>query len=258
MGLGDWIMASADVKEANERTGKLVKLGNGTTMYLDKNIFSNNPRMAKAEDTDVVWVANYPGKRPYLAGNDGKHLIFDKTFKATAGELYLTSAERGWARKRIKGDYIVVEPNVKKTYIHTVNKSWPYFDELLKTDLPWVQLGDVNVKTKTRKVDTASFREALSVLSGAKLFVGTDGALHHAAAALGIPAVVIWTGFTSPRHLGYDSHINIHDGGEPCGTYYKVCEHCKKIARTIPVEQVREAVIREFESSRLARELQTP
>jgi len=35
MGLGDWIIASADAKEANERTGKLVKLGNGTTMYLD-------------------------------------------------------------------------------------------------------------------------------------------------------------------------------------------------------------------------------
>jgi hypothetical protein len=256
--MGDWIIASADVREANERTGKLVKLGNGTTMYRDKNIFAHNPRMADAEDEDVVWVKNYPGKRPYLAGNDGKHLIFNKTFKPEPGEIFLTSAERDWARKRIKGDYIVVEPHVNKKYIHTVNKSWPYFDELLKTDLPWVQVGDVNTKAKTRKIDTATFREALCVLAGAKLYVGTDGGLHHAAAALGIPAVVIWTGFTSPRHLGYDMHVNIHDGGEPCGTYYKVCEHCKNIARSIPVEQVREAVIREFESSRMARKLQTP
>lgn len=258
MGFGDWVMASADVREANERTGKLVKLGNGTTMYADKNIFANNPRMARPEDEDVVWVANYPGKRPYLAGNDGKHLKFNKEFKASPGEIYLTADEREWARKRIKGEYIVVEPNVKRTYIHTVNKSWPYFDELLKTDLPWVQLGDVNTKAKVRKVDTATFRDALKVLSGASLFVGTDGGLHHAAAALGIPAVVIWTGFTSPRHLGYDFHVNIHDGGDPCGTYYKVCEHCKKIARSIELERVKEAVINEFESSRMARKLQTP
>jgi len=29
MGLGDWLMASGDAKEANERTGKKVKLGDG-------------------------------------------------------------------------------------------------------------------------------------------------------------------------------------------------------------------------------------
>jgi hypothetical protein len=246
MGLGDWIIASAEVKEANERTGKLVKLGNGSTMYRDKSIFSNNPRMAEKDDTDVVWVANYPGKRPYLAGNDGKHLLFNKTFKPVPGELYLSSDEKEWARKRIKGDYIVIEPNVNKKYIHTVNKGWPHFNELLKADLPWVQLGDVNTKSKTRKIDTETFREALSVLAGAKLFVGTDGGLHHAAAALGIPAVVIWTGFTSPQHLGYDMHVNIHDGGEPCGTYYKVCEHCANIAQAISAEQVLGAIEREL------------
>ena len=39
MGLGDWLMASGDAKEANERTGKKVKLGNGVTMFLDNQIF---------------------------------------------------------------------------------------------------------------------------------------------------------------------------------------------------------------------------
>ena len=85
-------------------------------------------------------------------------------------------------------------------------------------DLPWMQLGDVTVKKYTNWLETTTFRHALQVLSKAKLFVGTDGGLHHAAAALGIPSVVIWTGFTSPRHLGYDTHRNIHDGSEPCGT----------------------------------------
>ncbi len=70
--------------------------------------------------------------------------------------------------------------------------------------------------------------------------------LHHAAAALGIPSVVIWTGFSSPRHLGYDTHRNIHDGSEPCGTYSGVCKHCLLKAKQITVEQVLDAVNTEW------------
>jgi hypothetical protein len=33
MGLGDWLMASGDAKKANERTGKKVKLGDGSRMF---------------------------------------------------------------------------------------------------------------------------------------------------------------------------------------------------------------------------------
>ena len=94
----------------------------------------------------------------------------------------------------------------------------------------------------TRRIKTQNFREALLILSQAKMFIGTDGGLHHAAAALGIPAVVIWTGFSSPEHLGYDSHINIHNGEKPCGTYSGICPHCVKIAKSISVERVLNAV----------------
>ena len=104
----------------------------------------------------------------------------------------------------------------------------------------------MTVKRYTKWKETNTFREALQVLSKAKLFVGTDGGLHHAAAALGIPSVVIWTGFTSPRHLGYDTHRNIHDGSEPCGTYDSVCQHCLLKSKAITVEQVLDAVNTEW------------
>ncbi len=45
MGLGDWLMASGDAKEANERTGKKVKLGDGVRMSWDGQVFANNPRI---------------------------------------------------------------------------------------------------------------------------------------------------------------------------------------------------------------------
>jgi hypothetical protein len=245
MGLGDWIIASGDAKEANERTGKKVKLGDGSRMFTDIQVFSNNPRMAFKYDTDVVWVNNYPNSRPYLKGTNKGKLLFNDDYKPRVGEIYFSHEEQKDIDK-IQGDYIIVEPNVKKTFIHTVNKAWHGWDELLKHDLPWIQLGDVTTDKKTKWVETPTFRDALAILSKAKLFVGTDGGLHHAAAALGIPSVVIWTGFTSPRHLGYDTHRNIHDGSEPCGTYDSVCQHCLLKSKAITVEQVLDAVNTEW------------
>ena len=245
MGLGDWLMASGDAKEANERTGKKVKLGNGVTMFLDNQIFANNPRMASNSDTDVVWVKNYQGHRPYLKGTKDGRLLFNDDYKPRVGEVYFNQLEQK-SIKKIDKDYIVVEPNVKRVYAHTVNKAWHGWEELFKHDLPWLQLGDVTVERYTKWKETNTFREALQVLSKAKLFIGTDGGLHHAAAALGIPSVVIWTGFTSPRHLGYDTHRNIHDGSEPCGTYDSVCQHCLLKSKAITVEQVLDAVNTEW------------
>jgi hypothetical protein len=245
MGLGDWLMASGDAKEANERTGKKVKIGDGSRMFTDIQVFSNNPRMAFKYDTDVVWVNNYPNSRPYLKGTNKGKLLFNDDYKPRVGEIYFSHEEQKDIDK-IDGDYIIVEPNVKKTFIHTVNKAWHGWEELLKHDLPWIQLGDVTADKKTKWVETPTFRDALAILSKAKLFVGTDGGLHHAAAALGIPSVVIWTGFTSPRHLGYDTHRNIHDGSEPCGTYDSVCQHCLLKSKAISVEQVLDAVNTEW------------
>ena len=245
MGLGDWLMASGDAKEANERTGKKVKLGDGVRMSWDSQVFANNPRMASNSDTNVVWVKNYQGHRPYLKGTKNGRLLFNDDYKPIVGEIYFSPEEQE-AIDKIKDNYIIVEPNVKKVYAHTVNKAWHGWEELFKHDLPWLQLGDVSVDRYTNWKETATFRDALKVLSKAKLFVGTDGGLHHAAAALGIPSVVIWTGFTSPRHLGYDTHRNIHDGSEPCGTYDSVCQHCLLKSKAITVEQVLDAVNTEW------------
>jgi hypothetical protein len=245
MGLGDWLMASGDAKEANERTGKKVKLGDGVRMSWDGQVFANNPRMASNSDTDVVWVKNYQGHRPYLKGSKDGRLLFNDDYKPRVGEVYFNQLEKKNIDK-IDKDYIVVEPNIKRLYAHTVNKAWHGWEQLFKHDLPWLQLGDISVKRYTKWKETTTFRDALKVLSKAKLFVGTDGGLHHAAAALGIPSVVIWTGFTSPRHLGYDTHRNIHDGSEPCGTYDSVCQHCLLKSKAITVEQVLDAVNTEW------------
>lgn len=239
MGWGDALMACGEAKELHKQTGKKIKIGDGTTVYCEKEIFKNNPYVAKSPSESGEWLRNYVGNRPYIKKTENGKIIF-KDYKPIPGELFFSDEELSWAEKNAPKDFIVIEPNVKETYKHTVNKAWHYWDELVKHDYPFYQLGMKD--PITRRVKTRDFREALLILSKAKMFVGTDGGLHHAAAALGIPAVVIWTGFSSPKHLGYDSHINIHDGGEPCGTYSGVCPHCIKISKSISVERVLDAI----------------
>jgi ADP-heptose:LPS heptosyltransferase len=94
-----------------------------------------------------------------------------------------------------------------------------------------------------------TFRQALAVLQGASLLVTTDGALHHAAAALGVPAVVIWGGFTSPKNLGYDSHTNLWTGAHPCGIWKYECPHCRKALNAITPQQVIDAIGETLERS---------
>ena len=99
MGLGDWLMASGDAKEANERTGKKVKIGDGSRMFTDIQVFSNNPRMALKLDTDVVWVNNYPGSRPYLKGTNKGKLLFNDDYKPKVGEIYFSHEEQKYIDK---------------------------------------------------------------------------------------------------------------------------------------------------------------
>lgn len=235
MGIGDWILATGDVKALPHRA----VFGNGIKPHWSE-VFEGNPKIAKHPGKGVEWFPNYPGCRPYSVGADKERFFWNENYRAPYGELFLSEGERDWAKQRISGDYIVVEPDVKddnpKLYLGR-NKAWDKWPELLKSDFPWVQLG--KREPQTRQVRTETFRQAMAILAGAKLYVGTDGALHHAAAALGIPAIVLWGGLMSPKILGYPTHINIWNGAKPCGTYASLCPHCREAMESISVDQVR-------------------
>ena len=183
---------------------------------------------------------NVPQNRPYIAAIEPNHFIYRPEFRAVPGELYLTEEET-----RDKSDYILVEPHTKDEWTGP-NKRWAWdrWCEVVKLPYRFVQTGPEEAETLpgVERIVTKTFREALSVLSGARLLVTTDGALHHAAAALGIPAIVIWGGVASPVNLGYESHINLWNGSRPCGTFNKICPHCREALDAISVETVKRAI----------------
>ena len=85
---------------------------------------------------------------------------------------------------------------------------------------------------------TPTFQDACTALSGAAAAVLPEGGLHHAAAALGVPAVVIFGGVCSPANTGYGPHVNLYEPhGSPCGQRV-ACAHCRRALAAIGPETV--------------------
>ena len=229
-------MATAAAERVPE--GFRAVFGNGVTPFWHE-VFENNPKIAGTAGRDTVWIPDFPGLRPYIASFvKRERYIFKEDFRAPYGKIYLTDEEREWASGH--GEYVLVEPYIKDDMPQLKigqNKAWDKWDQLLRLDYPWLQIG--TKPAKTRQVKTDTIRKALAMVAGAKLVVTTDGLLHHAAAALGVPAIVLWGGVVSPKILGYPTHINIWNGAKSCGTFAHVCQHCKDAMASITVDQVR-------------------
>jgi ADP-heptose:LPS heptosyltransferase len=258
MGLGDWIMATAEARRLKQAfPDAKVVIGDGKAMRWE-HFFDGNPNLTKPEDVkpgdEVAWVYSHAGNRPYL--DYGKctdtHQAFREDFRPTPGEIHIGDNFKLWADQKLKeakvhGPFIILEPNTKGTM--GGNKDWPFdrWQELVRKigrATSVVQLGaaDKRALSGVHRIPTHNFISALAIMDRAKLVVTTDGGLHHAAAAMNKPAVVIWGSRTNPKILGYPQHKNLYSGdGVSCGAIVP-CRHCREGMEAITVDQVWEAV----------------
>jgi hypothetical protein len=270
MGRGDEIMVTGEVVRAQRRDRR-------PAIVLDKHgrprwhaLWEGSGRIirgSKPPHSDAVdatqSIVNGPGARPYIdyaamrrwakaRGLDWN--IKDRRipwrwidgYAPVPGEIAVGQVAARWARDRAPAHaFVVVEPHIKPNA--SPNKDWgrARWQALvaLRPDLRWVQLGPESARTLdgVTRIATHDFGHALAILALAKAFIGTDGALHHAAAALGVSAAVIWAGYAHPRNLGYAAQVNLHAGVEPCGSRLP-CDHCRAAIAEIPPEQVAAAL----------------
>ena len=270
MGLGDEIMvtgAARRLQEADPQRRRVAVYGhNGLRRW--STIWEKNPRLLAPSDDSFnrgnhLKLVNGPRCRPYV-DYDRMRAQFETVFpgvpfttkirdhrlpwrytdwRATPGELYC------FERLSPRG-YIVVEPNPKANGNPNKDWGWNRWQALVAAvkwiEHPWVQLGPKGTRLLegVAHIETPTFLDACRALSGAAALVSTEGGLHHAAAALGIPAVIIWGGISSPANLGYDLHSNLFErmGGEsPCGQWVP-CGHCKTAMARIRVDEVAESI----------------
>lgn len=117
----------------------------------------------------------------------------------------------------------------------------------LKSGIRWVQIGPPPLPRMrgALAVVTSDFAEACAIMSGARAVVVHEGALHHAAAALGVPAVVIRGGFISDEVTGYEGQRSFFSRSEQfplgCGLRGR-CEHCAAAMASIAPDAVLQAV----------------
>lgn len=235
------LLATGIARRARLRhPGKKICIGNGHEVEWGE-VFDNNPYLSQEIVPGCIWVQSHKGYRPYVDNERStkQRFVWNRDFKASPGEIFLTDREMA---KWTQTNFAYIEPNIKGWL--GPNKDWGFdrWQQVVNRlpDIAWIQ-GPGRKLEGVTQVSTESFRDACSLLDRAAFFLGTDGGLHHAAAALNKKAVVVWGGYTHPRNLGYDSHINLHSGVEPCGNLAP-CDHCKKAMDRITVDMVVNAI----------------
>lgn len=277
MGYGDEIMATARAKRTHRDQGMRVAISYPDLRPRPRHeMWDGLDYIVNGEpaDSETIWyMKDAPGCRPYIDYDAIREAaeqadadlaaggpVASSTLRAeilrkagrwfwkpqpdlVPGEIALTDAERALAGH----GYVIVGPTLRPGT--TVNKAWPWshYQALVDMlpDVPWAQLGmpEAPCLSGIPCFHTPTFRQACGVLSGARAFVGNQGGLQHAAAALGIPGVVIWNGFCSPAVTGYKMHVNLSADVDletyplGCGMIER-CGHCDEAKAQITPSRV--------------------
>lgn len=261
MGVGDEIMASGHARVVSEQTGKRVRILDCYGRPRWDDLWDGLPWIARPQERgDLASVSNGPQCRPYVqypfTVRRGQKWTGWRA-RDHVGAIALRSPELAFA-KRIAasiGPFIIIEPTLLPK--SNPNKQWGKWRDLLDVltarGETVVQLGadqSAVLPGIRHFVRTSTFRKAAAVLSEAQAAVLPEGGLHHAAAVLGVPAVVLFGGYISPETTGYPGHVNIAEG-EPCGKWTP-CEHCREIWSRLSAEFVASHVEQIVQSRRAA------
>lgn len=240
MGLGDEIIAAGQAERLFRETGRQVAILDRHGRPRKHDLWQGNPAISPKGPERIV---NGPGCRPYIRypfTREKGHFYTDWRVRDHRGSIHLTEAEELFASHY--AGLIVINPTIKAKA--NPNKDWGFerYQAVVDAmpDIRFVQLGDGPHLSGVGHVETPTFRMACAVLSRARLYVGAEGAMHHASAAFRIPAVVIFGSAVSVVNMGYLDHVNL-SSGEVCGSW-QPCEHCRENMDAITVDQVVAAI----------------
>lgn len=252
LGIGDEIMVAGEARRALLDHGRRVEI-------LDRNgkrrwspIWDGMDYIAKpGESGDFRKITNGPGARPYIVAKTDRQWTWNTAHRAVPAVLELSADERAFAEP-YRGR-IIFEPHIK--HRASPNKEWGW---VRWNKLAWhmqekgrriTQVGPAGTSLLDGAdfIETPTFRHAAAVLSVARAAVLTEGGLHHAAAAVGCRAVVIFGGYIATEITGYSTHINLGaTGDDACGMRVK-CDHCRDWMSSISPDRVMRELLRILE-----------
>jgi hypothetical protein len=245
-------MASGEARALKRAYARAkIVVGDGQREFWSE-LFDGNSNLTRLADVrsgdDVVWLRNYFGCRPYLdyALSEANCRQVFKPYRAIAGDIISSETELARAdvllseRPRRDLPLVSIEPNVE----FGPNKDWGFSRwqavvDRLRDRVTFVQPSYGKPLLAGVHAIPSTFRCYCAVLTRCALHVGPEGGLHHAAAALRRPAVVVFGGRIHPRVTGYAGHASLYVDapGSPCGMVAP-CEHCQRCLESISVHTV--------------------
>jgi hypothetical protein len=185
--------------------------------------------------------------------------IIAKNFRAEINipypEMYFSSDELNFPSiflsSRILGpNYVVIEPGTNTDWFGDL-RAWPidrwqdlvFFINKKYPDVSVLQIGLSTTTLLQGVIDLrgkTSFREATLIIKDSLLFIGTEGGLMHAAAAVKARAIILWGGVTSSSFAGYPHLHTIISNSVPCAPCGQLgwCDNDRVCMNSIRVEVV--------------------
>jgi ADP-heptose:LPS heptosyltransferase len=170
-----------------------------------------------------------------------------KGYRPTPAALQV--GPRGQTYAKLVAGSVLLNPYIKPRA--SPNKQWGLerWQELIRLTpgVRWIQLLEPGMRRLRSVValTTHHFMDAVGAISGADVLVCHEGALHHAAAAVGTPAIVLRGGYTYGT-TEYDGQVNfsVRDERYPYGCGMRIeCEHCAAAMASIQPDQVARALL---------------
>jgi ADP-heptose:LPS heptosyltransferase len=241
MGWGDEIIVTGIARRLQEKSRRRVLVLDKAGRRRWHAIWEGNPRLAHPEwGGQVQTVVNGPGRRPYIRRETRSRWIW-RDWICPVGEIALTARERVFGQSH--AGRIVLEPNLTEKASPNKDWGWQRWSEMVRLLRAQghvvTQLGPAGTRLLpgAEHLQTRGFRDACAVLAAARLAILPEGGLHHAAAALGTPSIVIFGGYISAQQTGYPHQLNLDGGGEACGMRVR-CLHCAAVMKRIDPAQV--------------------
>ena len=154
--------------------------------------------------------------------------------------MYFTKEEEQYIESivaTLPKEFIIIEPHSKTNWIN--NKLYPFekwqsIIDALYNEIPIVQMSIPGNKVLNNVINIGdkirNFREASLMIKYAKLFVGSEGGLMHAASAVGTENIIIFSPMFDPTFTKYNNTeaIWVHTE-EHTNCLKKNCIDCRKV-----------------------------
>lgn len=226
-------MAAGEARAHHRRTGRCVRICRVPGVFRRDPLWDGLPYIVQA-DTPAPYdvLRNGPGHRPYIEAKTPQRWTW-RPYKPEPAEVALTIEEHKFG-DRARGK-VILEPNLKAAAPRNKDWGWERWCalalELSDRGIAYAQVGagGTRLLPGAHFIETPSIRHAVACLSRARAAVLHEGALHHAAAAVSCPAVVIFGGYISPEVTGYEGQRSLFWKSDEfplgCGMRQS-CRHC--------------------------------